>query len=210
MRSPIATIVVLFIATFIPSALACSLPAGDYDELYAQYPECIEITPDCRCADGTPIDKYMHLYKPYPVYTLDIDGQKFNMTYILKKPYTLDRVWLDKEDKTLFIEISSKQVVTENKTLTITIPPKLIRNIVYQPHSVEYPLDVTIDGKSAEYEQVSSSEEESIYVVIIPPNSSLSIQMKGTQVIPEFPLILMALVLSFTGLIFTSRFVSRF
>ncbi len=133
-------------------------------------------------------------------YDLEVDGQRFNMTYLLDKPHSIDKIWLDKEQNSLFMKISSKELVTKNVTLSIWIPNKVIQNAVYSGDSIQHePLRLRINGEPSAYEYVLIGEDYSIYSIKIPPSSSLSIQMKGTQVIPEFPVNLM--VISAIGLI---------
>ncbi|MEM2760941.1 MAG: hypothetical protein QXN83_09655 [Nitrososphaerales archaeon] len=140
-------------------------------------------------------------------YRLEVDGHKFNITYILHKPYNLDKIWLDKQQKTLFIEISSEEAVKEQKRLSVWIPTKLIQNIVSEQDNFVQPLELYINGTSTKYaESALITEEYGVYTIGILPATYLTIEMKGTHVIPEFPFnMLSSLVIALIGMLILLR-----
>ncbi len=142
-------------------------------------------------------------------YELNIDGEKFNITYILDEPYHLDKIWLDKEQKSLFLSVSSEEL-TGIKRLSIWIPTKLIQNVISEEGNNVQPLQLMINGKDAQYAEASLlTEEFGRYTLELPPFSKeVSIQLSGTRAIPEFPISLITLATSLTGFVI-ARYVFR-
>jgi len=126
-------------------------------------------------------------------YDLVVDDQKFNLTYVLHKNYNLDTIELNKSSKSLVINLSAKGIVIEDTVLGIWVPNELIQNVIYREDSIQpNSLELRINGKASEYLYALLAEDYGLYGIRIPPSSFVTVEMTGTQVIPEFPINLIA------------------
>lgn len=120
--------------------------------------------------------------------------QQFEVSTLLTNGMVADIV-PDTEASSIVLEVEAS--TTQNGELTITLPRELIdaRNGDSDGEFV-----VIIDGEEVPYEETSASETSRELRVSIPADTQF-VEIVGTYVVPEFPIVALMLAASIAGLI---------